>query len=250
MNMKNTKKAFAALLCALLMLTCAAAMAEPAATPVPIVIQSSSAGAAEITVQGSALLSADPDMVTVQTNASAMAGSMAAAQEQIAAAIENVTGKLMELGVLGEDIVTSNYSYYPNYNYETNTIIGYEANHSLSITCRDVEMLDSVIGVLTDCGLNQIYDVSFDISTRSQLYRQALELAIRAAEEKAQTMAAASGRTLTGLKSIEENEGYSEGYAINARADMVAMKAEAAGTGIRSGGVSVSARVTAVYTAE
>ena len=246
----NMKMRFAALLCAALTLLFCAAAAEPAVTPVPIAGWSGgAAGTAEITVQGSAQLSADPDMVTVQTSASAKAGSMAAAQEQISAIIASATEKLLDLGVLGEDIVTSNYSYYPNYNYETNTIIGYEANHSLSITCRDVEMLDSVIGVLTDCGLNQIYDVSFDISTRSQLYRQALELAIRAAEEKAQTMAAASGRTLTGLKSIEENAGYSEGYAVNARADMVTMESTAAGTGIRSGGVSVSARVTAVYTA-
>lgn len=92
--------------------------------------------------------------------------------------------------------------------------------------------------------------MSFDISTRSELYRQALELAIRAAEEKAHTMATASGKTLTSLVSVEENAGYSEGYAINARADMLTMESKALGTGIRSGGVSVSARVTAVYTAE
>lgn len=247
---KKSRKIFTALLFAAVLLFGTAAMAAPSATPVPVAMPGSSmAAATEITVQGSAQVSADPDMVTIQTSASAKAGSMAAAQEQISAIIESATVKLMELGVLDEDIVTSNYSYYPNYNYETNTIIGYEANHSLAITCRDVEMLDSVIGVLTDCGLNQIYDVSFDISTRSQLYRQALELAIRAAEEKAQTMAAASGRKLTGLKRIEENPGYSEGYAINARADMVTMESKVAGTGIRSGGVSVSARVTAVYTA-
>ena len=246
----NMKMRFAALLCAALMLLSCAAAAEPAVTPVPVADWSSrTSGTTEITVQGSAQVSADPDMVTIQTSASAKAGSMAAAQEQISAIIASATEKLLELGVLGEDIVTSNYSYYPNYNYETNTIISYEANHSLAITCRNTEMLDSVIGVLTDCGLNQIYDVSFDISTRSQLYRQALELAIQAAEEKAQTMAAASGKTLIGLESIEENASYSEGYAVNARADMVTMESKAAGTGIRSGGVSVNAKVTAVYTA-
>lgn len=247
----NMKMRFAALLCAVMMLSFSAVASASGVTPVPAAMPAEhTEDAAQITVQGSAQISADPDMVTLQTGASAKAGSMAAAQEQISAIIESATTKLLELGVLSEDIVTSNYSYYPDYNYETNTIIGYEANHMLSITCRDTEMLDSVIGVLTDCGLNQIYDVSFDISTRSELYRQALELAIHAAEEKAQAMAAASGKTLTGLKSIEENEGYSEGYAINARADMVAMKTEAAGTGIRSGGVSVSARVTAVYGAQ
>ena len=250
MNMRNTKKAFAALLCALLMLTCAAAIAESPAAPIPTAIQNGMVGATEITVQGSAQVSADPDMVTIQTNAFAKALSMADAQEQIAAIIESATSKLMELGVLGEDIVTSNYSYYPNYDYDTNSLIGYEANHTLSITCRDVEMLDSVIAVLTDCGLSQIFDVSFDVSTRGQLYRQALELAIQAAEEKAKTMAAASGKTLTSLKYIEEGAGYSDGYGINARSDLVSMEIKTTGTGIRSGGVSVHAQVTAVYTAE
>lgn len=246
------KRIYAALLCAVMMLSLSTASAAAATvTPVPVMLpDESAANATEITVQGSAQVSADPDMVTIQTNASAKAGTMADAQGQISAIIEKATGKLMELGVLGEDIVTSNYSYYPNYNYETNTITSYEANHTLSITCRDVEMLDSVIGVLTDCGLSQIYDVSFDVSARSELYRQALQLAIQAAEEKALTMAAASGKTLTGLKSIEENEGYSEGYAINARADMLTSESTKGATGIRSGGVSVNARVTAVYTAE
>lgn len=246
------KSICAALLCAVMMITlCSAAAAEVTVTPVPVMLPGeSAAGAAEITVQGSAQVSAEADMVTIQTNASAKAGTMADAQAQSSAIIESATGKLIDLGVLGEDIVTSDYSYYPNYNYETNTIISYEANHTLSITCRDVEMLDSVIGVLTDCGLSQIYDVSFDVSTRSELYRQALQLAIQAAEEKALTMAAASGKTLTSLKSVEEHASYSEGYAINARADMITTESKAAGTGIRSGGVSVSARVTAVYTAE
>lgn len=208
------------------------------------------APAATITVQGSAQVSADPDMVTIWTNASQRAGSMAEAQAKIGEVVAQATGKLMELGVLGEDIVTSNYGYYPVYNYESETqnIIGYEANHTLSITCRDVAMLDSVIGVLTDCGLSEIHNVSFDVSTRSELYRQALELAIRAAEEKALTMAAAGGRTITGLISLNENGGYGEGYSINTRADMV-KEESAMGTSIRAGGVSVSASVTAVYEA-
>lgn len=246
------KRGCAALLCAAMMISlCTAAAAEAMVTPVPAMVMSENPmGATEITVQGSAQVSVDPDMVTIQTNASAKAGSMADAQAQISAIIESATGKLLDLGVLGDDIVTSNYSYYPNYNYETGTITSYEANHTLSITCRDVEMLDGVIGVLTDCGLSQIYNVSFDLSNRSALYRQALELAIQAAEEKALTMAAASGKTLTSLKSIEENASYSEGYAINARTDMVTSESAKGVTGIRSGGVSVSARVTAVYTAE
>ena len=202
---------------------------------------------AKITVQGTAQVSADPDLVTVTANASVTAGSVSAAQNDMNVIVANATQKLLELGVLGEDIVTSSYNYHPQYNYDTNTIIGYEASHTLEITCRDIEMLDAVIGAVTDCGFSQIYGVSYDVSTRSELYQQALDLAIRRAEEKAMRMAQTAGMTITGIESLSENGGYNEGYAVNAMADMAMMKGAVGSAGIRAGTIEIRAGVTAVY---
>lgn len=202
---------------------------------------------ARITVQGTAQVSADPDLVTVTANASVTAGSVSAAQNDMNVIVANATQKLLELGVLGEDIVTSSYNYHPQYNYDTNTIIGYEASHTLEITCRDIEMLDAVIGAVTDCGFSQIYGVSYDVSTRSELYQQALDLAIRRAEEKAMRMAQTAGLTITGIESLAENGGYNEGYAVNAMADMAMMKGAVGSAGIRAGTIEIRAGVTAVY---
>ena len=207
------------------------------------------AAATKITVQGTAKISADPDLVTVTANASVTAGSVSAAQGDMNVIVENATKKLLELGVLGEDIVTSSYSYYPRYNYDTNTLTGYEASHSLEITCRDVEMLDSVIGAVTDSGFSEIYGVSYDISNRSELYQQALELAIDRAEQKAVRMAAAAGLTIMGLSDLTENGGYNEGYVVSAAADTVLMKSAGGSAGIRAGAIEVGAAVTAVYEA-
>lgn len=203
--------------------------------------------ASRITVQGTAQVSADPDLVTVTANASVTAGSVSAAQNDMNVIVANATQKLMELGVLGEDIVTSSYNYHPQYNYETNTIIGYEASHTLEITCRDVEMLDAVIGAVTDSGFSQIYGVNYDVSTRSELYQQALDLAIRRAEEKAVRMAQTAGLTITNIESLSENGGYNEGYAVNAMADMAMMKGAVGSAGIRAGTIEIRAGVTAVY---
>lgn len=202
---------------------------------------------AKITVQGTAQVSADPDLVTVTANASVTAGSISAAQNDMNEIVADATQKLLELGVLGEDIVTSSYNYHPQYNYDTNTIIGYETSHTLEITCRDIEMLDAVIGAVTDCGFSQIYGVSYDVSTRSELYQQALDLAIRRAEEKAMRMAQTAGLTITGIESLAENGGYNEGYAVNASADMTMMKSAAGSAGIRAGTIEIRAGVTAVY---
>jgi len=68
------------------------------------------------------------------------------------------------------------------------------------------------------------------------------------AENKAEAMATASGMTISGLESLSENQSYDARYAIMS----TAAKDEASGisTGIRAGGVSVSASVTAVYCAQ
>lgn len=242
----------AALLAAVMVIFSSAALAEsPTVMPVSDMTMSTPAmNPASITVQGTAQVMADPDQVTVTANTSVTAGTVGSAQEEMNKIVAAATVKLLELGVQDDDIVTSDYSYYPRYNYETNTLTGYEANHTLAITCRDVEMLDSVIGALSDSGFSQIYSVSYDVSTRSELYQQALELAIQHAEQKALRMAATGGLTLTGLRSITENGGYNEGYAVNATEDMGVMKAAASSaTGIRSGSVSVTASVTVVYDA-
>ena len=68
---------------------------------------------ASITVQGTATVTAEPDMVSVTANASVTDDSVSGAQEKMNAIIAEVTGKLIELGVQEEDIVTQNYSYYP-----------------------------------------------------------------------------------------------------------------------------------------
>jgi len=104
-------------------------------------------------------------------------------------------------------------------------------------------------GAVTDSGFSQIYGVSYDVSNRSELYQQALDLAIARAEEKAVRMAQTAGVTITGLSSLTENGGYNEGYVVNATADMALMKGAAGSAGIRAGTIEISAGVTAVYDA-
>jgi len=235
-------KKFFALLYALMLFAAAGASAE---APLP--------RAATITVQGNASVNAQPDIVTITANAGVAGTSMLDAQEKVSAVIRSATERLTALGVMESDIVTTSYSYYPEYSYEETgrRLTGYQAGHTLSIVCRDIEMLDSVIAAVTDSGMSEIYDVSYGLSSRSELYAEALALAIRSAEEKAMTMAAASGQTITALVSVTENNSYDARYAVVSAAKGLAMDnaEEELAPGIRSGSVSVSAGVTAVYEA-
>lgn len=225
----------------------AAALAAVMMLSMSAMALSQESGASRITVQGTAKVQAEPDMVTVTANSSVTDETVSGAQEQIHAIVAKATEALLALGILSDDIVTSDYSYYPRYDYEANVITGYEASHTLSIICRDISMLDKVIAVVTDSGFSHVYNVGFDVSTRAELYRQALDQAILRAEEKAVRMAQTAGLTITGLAELSEMGGHNEGYAMNAAADMMVMKSAGGATGIRSGMIEVSAGVTAVY---
>ena len=205
-------------------------------------------GLTQITVQGNGSVSTQPDMVTIHVNASALEESMLSAQQSISETVANATQALFNLGIAEADIVTTSYGYYPRYSYEQDPpkLTGYQANHALEITCRDITLLDAVITALTDSGIAEINDVSYGVTDKRGLYKQALELAVRAAEEKAAALAAASGVTLTGLESLTENQGYDARYAMVGNA----MGKDAIETGIRSGSISVNASVTVVYNAQ
>lgn len=213
---------------------------------------------AEITVQGTAVITADPDIVRLTASASVTAATVVSAQDEMNRIVEAATNKLLDLGIKPEDIVTQNYGYYPTYSYDyeaddgnTSKITGYQTNHALTITCHNIEMLDSVIAAITESGMNEIYGVSYDTSARSDLYQQALSMAISAAQVKAEAMAKASGMTLAQLDQLTENSAYADAYTVNTLADRAesSMMDAGAGTGIRSGSVSVQASVTAVYEA-
>ena len=118
----------------------------------------------QIVVQGAAEVTAAPDMVKVTANAGVSGKTIAEAQADTNKIIDAVTRKLLELGVADDDIVTTSYAYYTTYDYsgESPVMNGYQANHTLSITCRDVDMLDSVVGVLVDGGMSEIYGIEYD----------------------------------------------------------------------------------------
>lgn len=209
-------------------------------------------GDCEISTNGTATINAQPDIVSVDVNAEVNSGTIADAKQQVGKIVASATEALLGLGIAEEDLVTTNYSYSPTYDYSGDTPrqTGYTAWHTLRITCRDVEMLDAVLSAATDSGMTQVYSVNFDVSNRSELYRQALALAVEAAGEKAQQIADQLGLTRLSAENVVENGGYDYGVYANATADKMEAAVASGSSGIRSGTISVTANVTVQYKAE
>ena len=234
--MKNRMKTLIAAALAALMLT-GAALAE----------------AATVTAQGTAGLSADPDIVTFNCGTEARGADSASAQAAAAAAVSAATEALIALGVAREDISTAWYNVYPYYEEgEDGRMVqaGYEANHSLYVTCRDLTRMDAALSAAVGAGMTNLSGITFGLSNRHALYLQALDLAVAAAREKAEILAAAGGLTLTGVSEILEIGTGDTAAASGEEADAGIAYSRAAGTGIAGGSVSVSASVTAVFGAE
>ncbi len=230
------KKIIAIALCLMLTLVGCAALAET-----------------EITTVGTAVITATPDIVTVSGSVTVIDASPKAVQEKMNAFIADTTGKLVELGVAEDDIVTGYYNTYPIYDYnQTPTaIIGYEGRHTLEITCCDTGMLDGVLTLLADCGMTDAGDIRYDVAARAELYRQALVMASLAAKEKAEQMAQGMGLTLGEMETLVENPSYTVDYTTKAAGDMAKSEGAAmdSGAGVRSGKIEIQASVTATFEA-
>jgi len=121
-----------------------------------------------------------------------------------------ITKKLKEIGVSSDDITTSGYYLYPQYNYperEMPTISGYRLEQTLALTIRDLEMVDDVIDTATNLGANNIYGLTFTLDDDTEVMNEAREKAFASAKEKAQRMASAAGVKLGDVYTFSEGFG-------------------------------------------
>lgn len=200
----------------------------------------------ELTVVGTAAIAATPDKATISLGAMYEDTSIDLAQVKTNQAIEAVINELKALGIPENKMATSNYSVYPTYDYSTATPVlrGYQVTNMLTVEVEDFSLISKVIDRAVASGANQVNNIGFDVSTRSEIYRQALASAIAAAQTKAEVMATAAGKKLGNLRSITEAEQGMSMY-LNAY-DSRDMKAAGAAQ-VLGGELNVTAQVTLVF---
>lgn len=257
------KKLLCIVMTLLLLCTALPGLAAPeAAKPAPDAprtepVQESAAAPAQdgsLTVTGSAAITAAPDRASISVGVNETAAEVSQAQTAANAKVNAIVEAVKALGVEESKISTSNYSIFPQTEYDADTgrsvLVGYQVSNTVTINLEDFSLLDRVIDEAVAAGANEMYGITFDVSTRSELYRQALEQAVQAAADKAQLMAAAAGMEIASIEEIREVGGISvssgRGAYMNAT-DAVAMAEEAGATAIQGGELSVSAQVELVY---
>jgi uncharacterized protein YggE len=176
------------------------------------------------------------------------------AQQANAAQMKKVIDALGSAGLPKDALKTTGYSIYPVYDDYSKPLLDqkvrtYHVTNSLTVTLHDVNRTGEVIDIAVANGINQANSIQFLLSEeQAQILRtEALKEAVSRARADADTVAAALGTTVIGVKNADISGGYSPVLFENYQAGNAMVKS-AAPTPIQPGDITVTAQVSVTYT--
>ena len=110
--------------------------------------------------------------------------------------MDKVMAAIRAAGIAERDIQTSGINLNPQYKYVENqppSIVGYQASNNVNVKVRDLARLGKVLDAFVANGANQINGPSFEVDKPDEAYDEARLAALKKAQARANTYAAALG---------------------------------------------------------
>jgi uncharacterized protein YggE len=151
---------------------------------------------AHISVHGTGIVTAKPDMATIQLGVQIQDVSLNKAQTDAASKMDAIMSQLKSAGIDEKDISTSQYNVEPVMDYRDNqppVVTGYRVTNIVSVKARDLTKLGKMIDDVVGSGANSLYGISFGFADPTALMRQAREEAMKDARAKAEQLAQLGG---------------------------------------------------------
>jgi uncharacterized protein YggE len=140
---------------------------------------------------------------------SVLADSVSDAVERAATRADGVIAALEANGVAEEDIQTTNYAIYPQYDWRNDqqVLLGYQVSNTVTAKIRDISAAGSTIDAVATAGGDEVIvsGVTFSIEDNEELISAAREAAWNDALAKGDQLAALSGVSLGTPTSIVES---------------------------------------------
>ncbi len=159
-----------------------------------------------MTVNGTGMVNLKPDVayIYIGVHSENVRASDAVAENN------NKTAKLVDalkgFGVADEDIRTTNFSIYPNQQYDPNgqpTEMKYMVDNTVYVTVRDISKLGDMLDSVVQAGANSINSISFDVLDKTQALADARKAAVESAKKQAEELSSAAGVTLGNVQNIQ-----------------------------------------------
>lgn len=148
-----------------------------------------------ITVEGVGKVTALPDVATFNVGVQTEKVKVTDAQKENTEKMNKIVTALKDLGVAKEDIQTSQYSIYPQYDWYDNrqTLRGYQVSQVVTVKVRDLSKVGDIFAKAGDLGANTVDSLQFTLDDPEQFKQEARMKALKNAKEKANALSDAAG---------------------------------------------------------
>ncbi|WP_026893776.1 SIMPL domain-containing protein [Clostridiisalibacter paucivorans] len=201
-----------------------------------------------ITVSGEGTIKVDPDIAFLNIGVETENKDSQKAQEENMNKMNKIIEELKKQGIDEKNIKTVTYDIITKRNYNkddgTNEIYGYIVRNIVEVKINDIDKVGKIIDAVSNIGSNYIRNIRFGIEKEEDYYIDALQLAIKNAEEKAKAM----GQTI----GVEVNKPYKViedsrmNYSVRNYAMDTVMKVKE-NTPVSSGQLEINASVNIIY---
>jgi len=201
-----------------------------------------------ISVSGTGIASANPDLVDIQLGVDTVDKDPNKATNQNTDKMNTLLAVLEKMGIASADIQTTNYNLWVEDVYDQNNQPTdekrYHVNNQVNIRLRDLSKIGSLIGEATKAGASNVFGITFGVAETTELEQAALDDAIDNARQKADWMARKMDKSVGSIIDVIEG-GFN--------APPVPYYAEKAGLGggsevpISQGQFSMTAQVQVVF---
>ncbi len=173
---------------------------------------------AVIVVSGDASSSAVPDIAIVSLGVTSLEKTAREALDGNNKAMGDVLKALKQQGIADKDLQTSGFAIQPQYIYPNDgdgsqkppVLTGYQVVNGLTVRVRDLAKLGAILDQAVTLGVNQGGDIRFANDNPAKAIDAARKSAVKAAFEKAKTLADAAGVKLGQVIEIRETASQAE----------------------------------------
>ncbi len=168
-----------------------------------------------ISVTGTGRVKLSPDRVRFNVGVETTASTPSEALAQNNRNIEKVIAALKKAGAKSDEIQTSNFSIYPQFEYVENRrprIIGYQVVNNVTVIRESTADAGKLLQAAVDAGVNQASGLTFFVADETRARQEGLRKAFADAKAKAETLASAAGRSVGRAVAITEGSGQAPIY--------------------------------------
>jgi len=207
-----------------------------------------------VMVGADASVTVAPDQARISLAVISSDQDLQKAQESNNKTTNNVIETLLKQNIAKEDIKTTNFTVYPQYNYNNTKenvppeIVGYRVRNEISVLVKDLDKLGILLDLAVKSGANNVNFINYEKSNIALQENEALVKAVQRARSKANAIANAAGMNVGKVLSI--NEG-STNHIFPPRPVYYANESKQLGAGsqvpVNPGLIEVSASISITY---